>query len=254
MSGLLIAGGQVVDGTGAPGRVADVRIKDGRIAEIGAGLARGRAGIDAGGAIVAPGFINSHTHFDATIYWDPLLDPMPQHGVTTFVAGNCSLGLAPMRPGRPAEPGRCLQLCRGHAGRLLNEAIPWDWESYPEYARSLQMPMGVNLVTLVGHSQLRCYVMGEAAWERARGRTRSPRWPRSSTRRLRRARPGMSYSLFDRDRAGRPVPSCLADDAEMDALVARLGAYGAALQFVPGGTAEMLRATRSAGRPSWPAW
>ena len=101
---LLIVNGLVVDGTGAPARQADVRIRDGRIAEIGSGLAaQGEQVIDAAGAVVAPGFIDSHTHYDATIYWDPMLDPMPQHGVTTVVAGNCSLGLAPMRPADRAD-------------------------------------------------------------------------------------------------------------------------------------------------------
>src|SRR5580698_1635095 len=98
MAELLIKGGLVVDGTGAPERRADIRILDGRIRKIGPELsARGAQVLDAAGAIVAPGFIDSHTHFDATIYWDPCLDPMAQHGVTTVVAGNCSLGLAPMR-------------------------------------------------------------------------------------------------------------------------------------------------------------
>ena len=98
MSDLLIANGMVVDGTGAPGRLADVRVRNGTIVEIGEGLSPGGEHvIDAAGAMVAPDFINSHTHFDATIYWDPLLDPMSQHGVTTVVAGNCSLGLARMR-------------------------------------------------------------------------------------------------------------------------------------------------------------
>src|SRR5690606_13931270 len=100
MGDLLIRGGTVIDGTGAPARRADIRVRGNRIAEIGQDLAlEGEQVIDAAGAVVTPGFIDSHTHFDATIYWDPMLDPMPQHGVTTVVAGNCSLGLAPVRPG-----------------------------------------------------------------------------------------------------------------------------------------------------------
>ena len=99
MSSLLIRNGTVMDGTGSPGKKADIRIREGRIAEIAPDLdPQDEQVIDATGAVVAPGFIDSHTHFDATIYWDPLCDPMPQHGVTTVLAGNCSLGLAPMRP------------------------------------------------------------------------------------------------------------------------------------------------------------
>ena len=98
MTALLIKGGLLIDGTGAPARSSDIRVRDGLICEIGPDLAAdGEQLIDASGAIVAPGFIDSHTHFDATIYWDPRLDPMTQHGVTTVVAGNCALSLAPIR-------------------------------------------------------------------------------------------------------------------------------------------------------------
>ena len=242
MSGLLIAGGLVVDGTGAPGRLADVRISDGRIAEIGAGLApRGEQVIDAAGAIVAPGFIDSHTHYDATYYWDPLLDPMPQHGVTTVVAGNCSLGLAPMRPADRLSQVDVYSYIEDMPADLLNQVIPWDWESYPEYARSLgRTPMGVNLVTFVGHSQLRCHAMGEAAWERAATPEEIAAMAAQLDEALVAGAAGMSFSLFDKDRAGRRVPSFHADDAEMEALLARLGAHGAVLQFVPGDTVEKV--------------
>ena len=98
MGDLFIKAGLVIDGTGARAQRLDVRVRGGRITEMAPDLrCNGEKIIDAGGAIVAPGFIDSHTHFDATIYWDPMLDPMPQHGVTTVVIGNCSLGLAPMR-------------------------------------------------------------------------------------------------------------------------------------------------------------
>ena len=99
VSGLLVRGGNVVDGTGAPARQADVRVADGVVIEIAPGLlAAGERLLDAGGATVAPGFIDSHTHFDPTLFWDPTCDPMPQHGVTTVLIGNCSLSLAPLRP------------------------------------------------------------------------------------------------------------------------------------------------------------
>ena len=96
---LLIRGGEVVDGTGAPARPSDVRISDGRITEIGPALRPdGEREIDAGGAYVTPGFIDIHTHFDASLFWDPFCDPMPLHGVTSLLYGNCSLSLAPCRP------------------------------------------------------------------------------------------------------------------------------------------------------------
>src|SRR4051794_16116286 len=96
MVGLLIRGGQVIDGTGTPGRSADVLVRDGRIVAIGPGLvAENVELLEAGGAIVAPGFIDCHTHYYASLFWDPRCDPMPEHGVTTVLIGNCSLGLAP---------------------------------------------------------------------------------------------------------------------------------------------------------------
>src|SRR4051812_18222838 len=98
MADLLVRGGTVVDGTGAPGRAADVRIRDGVIREVAPGLRPdGEREIDATGALVTPGFIDAHTHFDPTVFWDPLCDPTPQHGVTSALFGNCSLSLAPVR-------------------------------------------------------------------------------------------------------------------------------------------------------------
>ena len=98
MDDLLVRGGTLVDGTGGPGRPADVRVRGGRVAEIGPGLRPGGERVlDASGGYVAPGFIDIHTHFDPTLFWDPLCDPMPQHGVTTVLVGNCSLSLAPVR-------------------------------------------------------------------------------------------------------------------------------------------------------------
>lgn len=239
---LLIRGGTVIDGTGATGRKADIRIRSGRIDQIGPDLGSlGEIEIDAGGAVVAPGFIDSHTHFDATIYWDPMCDPMPQHGVTTVVAGNCSLGLAPVRPQDRLEQVEVYSFIEDMPADVLNAAIPWDWESYGEYAASLEKQrLGVNLACFVGHSQIRSYVMGKAAWERAASPGEVEAMADELDKALTAGALGLSYSLFDKDRDGRRVPSSLADDAEMDALIARLGAHRATLQFVPGDSADLI--------------
>lgn len=240
MSGILIKNGFIIDGTKSAGRNGDLRIRDGRIAEIGSGLvATGEQVIDAAGAIVSPGFIDSHTHFDATVYWDPRCDPMALHGVTTVIAGNCSLGFAPVRTEDRFGLLDTFSYIEDMPSDLLNSAVPWDWENYDEYARSFDArPLGLNIATFVGHSQLRMFVMGAAAWERAATSEEIAKIADELEAALKAGALGMSFSLFDKDREGRPVPSRHADDAEIDALCAKLAEYKASLQFVTGANGE----------------
>ena len=169
MDDLLVRGGLVVDGTGAAARAADVRVRDGRIAEIGPALRPdGERVLDASGAYVTPGFIDIHTHFDPTVFWDPLCDPMPQHGVTTVLVGNCSLSLAPVRPGHRKSLQELLCYIEDLPAEVLDVSIPWGWESYGEYLSAADKLGGfaVNMAGMVGHNMLRTYVMGESAWDR----------------------------------------------------------------------------------------
>lgn len=255
--GTLIRGGTVADGTGAV-LAADIRVTDGVIAEVGPRLAScGETVLDAGGAVVAPGFIDSHTHLDPTVFWDPACDPLPQHGVTTVVTGNCSLSLAPA----PAPAGHGAGLASLFAyiedipPEVLAGSVPWaSWTSWGEYQAVLrQRRFGVNLACLVGHTPLRLAVIGAEAWERAAAPRELARIAALLEGCLRAGGFGLSTSLFDEDTAGRPVPSRLADDSEFDAIARALAAGGGVLAFIPdvSSHARTVRDVERLARTCW---
>jgi N-acyl-D-amino-acid deacylase len=135
---LVIRGGTVIDGTGAERFTADVAIKDGRIAEVGKIEARGAREIDAAGALVTPGFIDIHTHYDGQVSWDPILKPSVNHGVTTAIMGNCGVGFAPCRPKDRDTLIKLMEGVEDIPGTALHEGITWDWESFDEYLTALE--------------------------------------------------------------------------------------------------------------------
>ena len=167
---LLVRGGTLVDGTGAPGDASRrARARSGHRRDRREPRPDGEPEIDAGGAIVAPGFIDCHTHYDPSVWWDPLVDPMPQHGVTTVVTGNCSLSLTPVRAADRTRAADVFGFIEDIPIDAFETGIPWTWESYAEWSDALRMHgTAVNIAALVGHSNLRVYVMGDDAWERAR--------------------------------------------------------------------------------------
>ncbi|MFF5130612.1 amidohydrolase family protein [Streptomyces syringium] len=169
----LIRRATVVDGTGAPPFVADVGIEDGRIAVVGTTAVvggrvnrRARTEEDARGLVLAPGFIDPHTHYDAQLFWDPYATPSMSHGVTTVVGGNCGFTLAPLHPGRPADADytrRMMSKVEGMSLTALEEGAPWTWSSFGEYLDALDGRIAVNAGFMVGHCALRRHVMGPAA-------------------------------------------------------------------------------------------
>ena len=228
----------MVDGTGAPARAADVRVRDSVIVEVGTGLARdGETEIDAGGAYVAPGFIDCHTHYDPSVWWDPLVDPMPQHRVTTVVTGNCSLSLTPVRASDRIAASDVFGFIEDIPVDAFATGIPWAWESYAEWRDVLRAHgTAVNIAALIGHSNLRVYVMGDDAWDRAATDDERAQLATVLAESLAAGALGMSTSFIDQDRHGNAVPSRAADDAELIALVDVLGsAPGSArvLEFLP---------------------
>ena len=169
MLDVVIKGGDVVDGTGAPRRRADVGIKDGRIVQIGTIDTEAAHTIDATGKLVAPGFVDVHTHFDAQVFWDNALTPSPLHGVTTALAGNCGFTVAPLSDD-PADAEyllRMLARVEGMPVETLRTGVPWNWVTTADYFDRIESAgVGINLGFMVGHSAIRRIVMGADATRR----------------------------------------------------------------------------------------
>ena len=159
---LVIRGGTVVDGTGSPGRTADVAVAGGRIVEVGQVAGTGRRELDADGLLVTPGFVDIHCHYDGQATWDSRLLPSAWHGVTTVVMGNCGVGFAPVRP---ADHDRLIELMEGVEdipGSALHEGLDWSWQSFGEYLDALERrPHDIDLAAQVPHAALRLHAMGE---------------------------------------------------------------------------------------------
>lgn len=234
MADLIVRNGLVVDGTGAPGRVADVAISGGVITAVEPSLAEiGRREIDADGAVVTPGFVDIHTHFDGQATWDPVLAPSSSHGVTSLVMGNCGVGFAPAKPD-PAQHDWLIGMLEGVEdipGTALAEGLTWDWESVPEYLDALdRRSFAVDVGTHVTHAPLRAYVMGE----RGGDPTESPTADELTTM-ARLVREGMaagalgfttSRTYVHRTRDGQPLGTRFSSADELLALTSAMGETG----------------------------
>ena len=161
MFDLVIRNGTVIDGTGIPGRVADVAVSEGRIVAVGEVTEQGENEIDASGLIVAPGFVDVHTHFDAQVFWDTTLSPSPLHGVTTVISGNCGFTIAPLEAEHGEYMMEMLARVEGMPLTSLQEGVPWNWRSFGEYLDAIDGTLMPNAGFLVGHSAIRRTVMGE---------------------------------------------------------------------------------------------
>jgi N-acyl-D-aspartate/D-glutamate deacylase len=230
---LVIRDATVFDGSGLPPYRGDVGVNAGKIVTTGRSLPRGRAEIPAEGLAVSPGFIDSHTHFDAQICWDPQLRPVLEHGVTTVVTGCCSLSFAPLRTQQRDRLSRMFRRIEDVPASAIELGVQWSWETFDEYLRSLRL--GLNVAPLVGHSLLRMWVMGEDAFTRAAADAEIAAIADLLEECIAAGAIGMSTSYVDVDDNLKPVPSRLATSEELQILCARLGAVRpwGVLQTVP---------------------
>ncbi len=234
---LVIRGGTIVDGTGAPMRRADVAVKAGRIVAIGDNLDATRV-VDATGHFVAPGFFDIHTHYDAQVFWDPGLTSSCWHGVTSVIAGNCGFSIAPTREAQRGAIVRTLQAVEDMSENMLNAGIDWSFETFAEYLALVERRGTIlNFGCYIGHSPVRLYVMGDAGYEREATPDEIARMRDVVADGMRAGAVGFasSYSANHRGDRGLPVPPRNGTKEEFVALASVLGELGyGAVVYAPG--------------------
>ena len=234
---LVIKNGTVIDGSGFPRYRADVGVLQGRIASIGRIRASAREEIDAEGKIVAPGFIDGHTHMDAQIAWDPLGTCSCWHGVTTVVMGNCGFTLAPASVEHKHFVMRNLERAEDISAEAMEEGIDWTWSTFPEYLDTIErLPKGINYSGYVGHSALRTFAMGERAFEERAKADDLEAMKRELRDSIRAGAMGFTTSRTRNHQTpdGRPVASRIASWDEVHELVSVLGELGAGVFEIAG--------------------
>jgi N-acyl-D-aspartate/D-glutamate deacylase len=259
MLDVLIRGGSIVDGTGTPARPGDVGIRDGRIVAIGEIDEPATRVIDADGKVVAPGFVDIHTHYDAQAFFDTTLSPSPLHGVTTVIGGNCGFTIAPLGPEHGDYLMRMLARVEGMSVSALAEGVPWDWKSFGEYLDKIDGTLAPNAGFLVGHSTIRRVVMGERATQEAATPEDLAAMEQLLAESLAAGGLGFSssWARTHNDAEGDMVPSRYATEDELIALCKVVARFpGTTLEFIPCvGQFEdyaadlMTRMSRAANRP-----
>jgi N-acyl-D-amino-acid deacylase len=228
MHDLVIRGGLVVDGTGLPGKLADVAIDDGRVTAVGRpDTTTAKRTIDAEGMVVAPGIVDIHTHYDPQITWDPLCDTSALHGVTSVAAGNCGFSVAPCRSDDHAYVQQVFARVEGMDQTALDH-IDWSFETFTEFLESRRGRLGVNLGMYIGHSAIRRWVLGDAAYEREATEDEIAAMTALVDEAMSAGALGFSSSQAPThlDLADRPVPSRLASKDEIRRLADAVGRYG----------------------------
>jgi N-acyl-D-aspartate/D-glutamate deacylase len=260
---IVARGANVVDGTGAPGRAADVVFDDdtGLIVDVvEAGTGDGDV-VDLDGLVLAPGFVDPHTHYDAQVLWDPDLTPSSWHGVTSVVMGNCGFGIAPTRPTHREAIARTLENVEGMSVEALTAGITWDFESFPEYLDQVEAKgPRLNVAAMVGHTPLRLYVMGDEAADRSATGAEIDQMRALLGDALDAGAVGFASSRAPAHAGawGKPVPSRLAEVQELEALADALRERRQGTMLITRGPdydqAEIAKLAIAIGRPvTWTA-
>jgi N-acyl-D-aspartate/D-glutamate deacylase len=229
---LVIKNGMVIDGSGLPRYPADVGVRGGRIVTIGRIREGAREVVDAEGQVVAPGFVDGHTHMDAQVFWDPLGTSSCWHGITSVVMGNCGFTLAPCAAADKHLVVRNLQRAEDIPPQAMEAGIEWRWTTFPEFLDCLEaLPKGINYAGYIGHSALRTYVMGERAFEERAGEDDLRAMERELRDAIRSGAIGFTTSRSPSHETpdGRPVASRVATWAEVRRLVGAMGELGAGI-------------------------
>jgi N-acyl-D-aspartate/D-glutamate deacylase len=229
---LLIRNGTIVDGSGAARYEGDVAVQGGRIVEIGRVSAAAERVIDADGLVVAPGFVDGHTHMDAQVAWDPIGSCSCWHGVTTVIMGNCGFALAPCRPEEREWFARCLTAVEDIPTEAMLAGIDWTWETFPEYLATVErLPKAINYGAYIGHSALRMYVMGKRALSEPATEEDLARMTAAVKEAIRAGAMGFSSSRATTHVTpdNTPVASRIAEWKEVDRLVGAMGELGAGI-------------------------
>ena len=232
MLDLIIRNGAIVDGTGMPGFIGDLGIRDGRITAVGSIPDEAANEIDATGRVVSPGFIDPHTHFDAQLLWDGRAKPAIEHGITTIVPGNCSLSLAPLRAEHRMKLVGMFNQIEEMPIKAFTEGVEWNWETFQEFLARIKRDLSINVAPLVGHSVLRLWVMGNASMERTATDEEVEQMQALLRECLESGAVGLSTSFVDMDETLQPVPSRYADQRELHALCEVLSDFNRILQVV----------------------
>jgi len=238
MLDIVIRGGTLIDGTGAPARRADIGVKDGRIVAVGAVDENAAEIIDADGLMITPGFVDPHTHYDAQLLWDPTASPSSVHGVTTVIGGNCGFTLAPLIPGDGDYLRKMMSKVEGMPLAALENGTDWSWETFDDYLGRLDGNIAVNAGFLVGHCAIRRYVMGPGAVGGEASADQIAAMRAELSRAIESGALGFSFtnSTSHSDGDGEPVASRWATHDELIALCEETGLHeGTTLEgIVPG--------------------